>query len=55
MNKKTINTIFKAVGLSMGVATLALSIITTIDINTSITLLSIGLISLGIAQLSSEN
>ena len=52
MNKKVINDIFKAVGLAMGVATLVLSIMKIVDTNTSITLLAIGVTSLGISQLN---
>lgn len=55
MNKKLINTIFKCVGLAMGVATVVLSIMKTIDTNTAITLLGIGVTSIGISQLNSEN
>lgn len=53
MNKQTINMIFKAVGVAMGVATLVLSIMKTIEVETAITLLSIGVLSLGISQLNS--
>ena len=42
-------------GLAMGVATVVLSIMKTIDTNTAITLLGIGVTSIGISQLSSEN
>lgn len=55
MNKKTISTVFKAVGLAMGVATLVLSIMKKIDTNTAITLLSIGLIGIGIGQFGDES
>lgn len=55
MNKQKVNIIFKAVGLAMGVATLVLSIMETIEVKTAITLLSIGLLSLGISQLNSGN
>lgn len=55
MNKKSINTIFKCVGLAMGVATVVLSIMKTVDTNTAITLLGIGVTSIGVSQLSSEN
>lgn len=55
MNKQKVNIIFKAVGLAMGVATLVLSIMGTIEVKTAITLLSIGLLSLGISQLNSGN
>ena len=55
MNKKLINNIFKSIRLAMGVATVVLSIMKTIDTNTAITLLGIGVTSIGISQLSSEN
>lgn len=55
MNKKLINTIFKCVGLAMGVATVVLSVMKAIDTNAAITLLGIGVTSIGISQLSSEN
>lgn len=55
MNKKLINNIFKSIGLAMGVATVVLSIMKTIDTNTAIMLLGIGVTSIGISQLSSEN
>lgn len=53
MNKTTINQIFKAISLAMGIATLVLSIMKTIDTNTAITLLSVGLTSLSISQFNS--
>ena len=55
MNKKTIHTIFKAVGISIGVATLVLSIMKALDTDVAITLLSLGLTCLGISQLNSGN
>lgn len=55
MNRKLINTIFKALCLAMGISTLVLSGMKTIDTNTSITLLAIGVTAIGISQLSSEN
>lgn len=51
MNKELINLIFKAVGLAMGVATLVLSIVHVLDINSEITMLAIGVSCLGISQL----
>ncbi|EGT0681892.1 MAG: hypothetical protein E6469_08660 [Clostridium perfringens] len=55
MNKKTIHSIFKAVGLAMGVSTLVLSIMKALDTDVAITLLSLGLTCLGISQLNSIN
>ncbi len=55
MNKKIINIAFKAVGLAMGAATLVLSILNNLETSTAITLLSVGMVSLGIGQLSSDS
>ena len=55
MNKKLINVIFKSVGLAMGVAAVVLSIMKTIDTNTAIILLGIGVTAIGISQFNSEN
>lgn len=46
--------VFKAVGLAMGVAALVLSILGETEVDTLITLLSIGLVSLGLATLNQE-
>jgi hypothetical protein len=46
--------VFKAVGLAMGVASVILSILGVADMDTLVTLLSIGLASLGIASLNQE-
>lgn len=43
--------IFQSIGLAMGISTLVLNIITTLDPNRAITLLSIGVISLAISKL----
>lgn len=55
MNRQQINLIFKAVGLAMGVATLILSVLDSIEVEVAITFLSIGIASLGIGQLNSEH
>lgn len=55
MNKKLINLVFKSVGLAMGIATLVLSILNNLETSTAITFLSIGMVSLGIGQLSSDS
>ena len=46
-----IRLVFKAVGLAMGVAVVALSIMGEIEVNSGIMLLSIGLVGSGIAAL----
>jgi hypothetical protein len=46
--------VFKAVGLAMGVASVVLSAMGVADMDTLVTLLSIGLVALGIASLSQE-
>ena len=46
--------VFKAVGLAMGVASIVLTVVGEADTDTLITLLSIGLASLGIASLNQE-
>ena len=50
--RRTALLVFRAVGLSMGVAALALSALGKLDGRTAVTLLSIGVTCLGIAQLS---
>ncbi|WP_170270503.1 hypothetical protein [Heliorestis acidaminivorans] len=51
MNRNIFSLILKATAVSMGVSTLVLNILGTIDVKGAITLLSIGVISLGILQL----
>lgn len=46
--------VFKAVGMAMGIAALVLSVLGEADADTLFTLLSIGVVSLGIAILSNE-
>lgn len=46
--------IFKSIGLAMGVSTLVLNIIGKIDVENSITLLSIGLICLALNELENK-
>lgn len=46
--------VFKAVGLAMGIAAVVLSYLGEGDVDTLITLLSIGLASLGIASLNQD-
>jgi hypothetical protein len=46
--------VFKAVGLAMGVASIVLSFLGSAETETIVTLLSIGLASLGIASLNQE-
>ena len=47
--KEITNTAFKGVGLAMGVATLTLLILGEIETNNALTLLSIGVASLGLS------
>ena len=46
--------VFKAVGLAMGVAAVVLSVLGEAEVETLVTLLGIGLASLGIAALNQE-
>jgi hypothetical protein len=48
---KTLKTVFKAVGLALGVAVVVLSILNTLTPDTGMILLGLGLASLGIASL----
>lgn len=50
MNGNLKKNIFKGVGLAMGIGTLVLNIINPIDVKTAINLLSIGVISLVMAE-----
>jgi hypothetical protein len=52
---KTLNTIFKAIGLALGVAVVVLSILETLAPSTGMILLGLGLAALGIANLQSES
>ncbi|MBU5484411.1 hypothetical protein KQI86_08730 [Clostridium sp. MSJ-11] len=54
MNKDLKKLIFKSIGLAMGVATLVLNIIKTLESKSAITLLSIGLICLAISELENR-
>lgn len=54
MNKNLRKPIFKAIGLAMGIATLVLNIINTLESKSAITLLSIGLICLAISEFNSR-
>jgi len=54
MNKDLKKLIFKSIGLAMGVATLVLNIIKTLESKSSIILLSIGLICLAISELENK-
>lgn len=54
MSKDLKKLIFKSVGLAMGIATLVLTIMKTIEGKGAITLLSIGLISLAISELEDK-
>lgn len=54
MNKDFKKLIFKSIGLAMGIATLVLNIINTLESKSAITLLSIGLICLAISELENK-
>ncbi len=54
MDKKLIYTIFKAVGLAMGIASLVLIITKASDTQNIITLLAIGMVCLGITALNQK-
>ncbi|MDF2882633.1 MAG: hypothetical protein K0R54_3190 [Clostridiaceae bacterium] len=54
MNKNLRKPIFKAIGLGMGIATLVLNIINTLESKSAITLLSIGLICLAISEFNNK-
>ena len=51
MNKNLLDTIFKAVALSMGVAVIVLNTLGSLSVDTAVTLLGIGLTALAIAGL----
>lgn len=53
--KESINLIFKAVGLAMGIAVTVLCIIQKIETNSAIVMLGIGLTSLGISFFTVKN
>lgn len=54
MNKDLKKLIFKSIGLAMGIATLVLNMIQTLDSKSAITLLSIGLICLAISEIENK-
>lgn len=54
MNKDLKNLIFKSIGLAMGIATLVLTVMKTLDSKSAITLLSFGLICLAISELETK-
>lgn len=54
MNKDIKNMIFKSIGLAMGIATLVLTVMKSLEIKSAITLLSIGLICLSINELETK-
>lgn len=51
MNKNLLDTIFNGVALAMGVAVIVLNTLGTLNVNTAITLLSIGLAALAMSGL----
>ena len=54
MNKNFKKLIFKSIGLAMGIATLVLNIITTLESKSAIALLSIGIICLAISEFENK-
>ncbi|MEA4910430.1 MAG: transmembrane 9 family protein [Chloroflexi bacterium] len=52
-NRDLVALVFKGVGLAMAVATIVLNILGTLSVNTAISLLSIGLLCVAIAELDS--
>ena len=52
---RIINLVLKAVALAMGVVSLILGILGAADVNTQVTLLSIGLFTLALAALQKED
>lgn len=54
MNRDIKKVIFKGVGLAMGIATLVLNIIKTLEVKTAISFLSIGIICLAIEGLENR-
>ncbi len=54
MNKDIKNMIFKSIGLAMGIATLVLTVMKSLESKSAITLLSIGLICLSINELETK-
>ncbi|MEA5093979.1 hypothetical protein SDC9_57559 [bioreactor metagenome] len=54
MNKDIKNMIFKSIGLAMGIATLVLTVMKSLESKSAITLLSIGLICLAINELETK-
>jgi hypothetical protein len=51
MNQTIISTALKGIAVAMGIAVIVLNIIGTLEVNTAVTLLSIGLTALAIAAL----
>lgn len=54
MNIDIKNIIFKSIGLAMGIATLVLNVMKSLETKSAITLLSIGLICLAINELETK-
>ena len=54
MNQKIVSIALKGVGMAMGVAVVVLGILKAATVETSITLLGIGLFALGLAALNEE-
>lgn len=52
--KETANTVFKAVGLAMGVATTVLLVLKEIETSSALTLLAIGVTALGLSLFTSK-
>jgi len=54
MNKNTVDTVFKAVALGMGVAVLVLKSLGSLPTDTAVTFLGIGLVALAISGLQNK-
>ena len=54
-SQKIVGLVLKAVALAMGVVTIVLGILNVADIDTQVTLLSIGLLTLAVAALQQDD
>ncbi len=52
--KEITNTVFKSIGLAMGVAVVVLSILNQLDAQTSVTMLGMGLVCLALSTLNNK-
>jgi hypothetical protein len=54
MNKKIVSIALKGIAVAMGVAVIVLNILGTLNVNTAISLLSLGLTALAVAALQEQ-